>query len=345
MNTRLLTKRSTLAGLLLGLMLAGCNRTGRDKPGTAVVRLAMLNVPVMYLPVILADEMGYFREEGLSVTIESFSSTTKIMQSLLSRSADVVASPYEVVVQMAAEGRNVKAFMLLNRYSSRVLVVLPGRASSIRRIEDLRNAKIGVAALGAVNHQFLNYVLAKHGLSPTDVQLVVIGTTASAVAALRHEQLDAAVLSGSEPAMASRQLPGLKILVDARGAAAARSLYGVDVYPSGVLASREDWLHDHPDAARKTARAVLRAVAWIQVHSPEEVLAAVPERYRAPDRSADMETLISMMQGYSRDGVIPADGAEAARQTMAVSLEKVRTTPIDVSRTYTNEFVLPRPAR
>jgi hypothetical protein len=43
--------------------------------------------------------------------------------------------------------------------------------------------------------------------------------------------------------------------------------------------------------------------------------------------------------------VIPADGAEAARQTMAVSLEKVRTTPIDVSRTYTNEFVLPRPAR
>jgi NitT/TauT family transport system substrate-binding protein len=45
------------------------------------------------------------------------------------------------------------------------------------------------------------------------------------------------------------------------------------------------------------------------------------------------------MPMFSPDGVMNADGARAARTVLAASMEKVRGATIDVSKTYTNEFV------
>ena len=44
------------------------------------------------------------------------------------------------------------------------------------------------------------------------------------------------------------------------------------------------------------------------------------------------------MPMFSPDGVMAAEGAEVVRTLLASSMEKVRTTTIDVSKTYTNEF-------
>ena len=42
---------------------------------------------------------------------------------------------------------------------------------------------------------------------------------------------------------------------------------------------------------------------------------------------------------YSQDGIMDAEGAEAARTLLAQSMDKVRDAKIDLSKTYTNEFV------
>lgn len=322
-----------------GLMAIACGGR-RDSTSSGVpVRIALTNVPIAYLPVILAQELGYYRQEGLSVTVDDFSSASKVMQALLAGSADVAAGSYEQDIQMAAEERRVKAFVLMLRYPSRVLVVVPQRAQTIRRTEDLRGATVGVAGLGSTNHLFLNYVLLQHGVRPEEVKPVAIGTAASAVAAMQHGQVDAAVLVGSEFPMVSRRIPGLATLLDARGAVGARGLYGVEVYPTTVLHATEDWLRKHPDTARRLAQSILRTLRWIRDHSAEEVLDAMPERYRLPDREADLEALRTTIPGFSTDGLMPVQGAEAVRKAQAFSLEKVRHATFALSETYTNEFV------
>ena len=45
------------------------------------------------------------------------------------------------------------------------------------------------------------------------------------------------------------------------------------------------------------------------------------------------------MPMFSPDGVMAAEGAEVVRTLLAGSMEKVRTATIDVSKTYTNEFI------
>jgi hypothetical protein len=42
---------------------------------------------------------------------------------------------------------------------------------------------------------------------------------------------------------------------------------------------------------------------------------------------------------FSVDGLMTADGAAGVRQLLAASMPKVRDAAIDLSRTYTNEFV------
>ena len=44
-------------------------------------------------------------------------------------------------------------------------------------------------------------------------------------------------------------------------------------------------------------------------------------------------------RGFSPDGTMAADGAEAVRALLAGSMEKVRGASIDVASTFTNDFV------
>ena len=201
------------------------------------VRIAAPNTPLPYLPVFLAEALGFYRQEGLSVTIDDFSSASKVMQALLGRSADIGAGAYEQNIQMATEGRRVISFVSMMKQPTRVLVSAPKATARIKAIEDLRGTVVGIAGLGSINHLFLNYVLQKHGIAPGDIKAIAIGTAASSVAAVDHDLVDAAVLSGNETPVLMRRNPHVQILLDTRGPAGCRGLYGVDVYPTTVLYS------------------------------------------------------------------------------------------------------------
>ncbi len=303
------------------------------------MRIALTNTPLPYLPVLLADALGFYRQEGLSVTIDEFASAARVMQALLGGSADVGAGSYEQAIQMAAEGRQVKVFVSLLRHSSRVLVIAPKARLKVKRIEDLKGATVGVAGLGSINHVFLDYVLLKHGIRPAQVRAVAIGTAASAVAAVEHDMVDAAVLSGNESTIVMRRSPAVQILLDARGTAGCRELYGVDVYPTTALLAKDAWLGSHPDEARRIAHAMQKTLAWVWTHSPEEVLEATPRRYRTENKEAELEALRISKGSFSPDGIMPSAGPEAVRKALAYTLANVRNARFDLSQTYTNQFV------
>jgi NitT/TauT family transport system substrate-binding protein len=325
--------------LFLAAVALSCRTSTGAKSTSIPVRIAFTNVPVSYLPIIMAEQLGYYRAEGLSVTIDDLPSAAKSLEALLAGSADVAAGNLEQDIQMAVEQRHIKAFILMMGQSSRVLIVAPARADKIRRVENLRGATIGVAGLGSVNNMFLDYLLLKHGVKPKEVTTIAIGTGATALAAIEHQRVDAAVLVGSEPEIAKKRFPGMAILVDSRGAAGARAVYGADAYPSSVLHSTEAWLVKNPEVARRIARSIQRALNWTHTHSPEQILAQMPEHYRLGDREAELESLRIVVSGLSPDGVIPPGGVETVRKVLSFSMEKVRQSNFDLSQIYTNEFV------
>ena len=102
----------------------------------------------------------------------------------------------------------------------------------------MKGKTAGVSAPGSSTHMFLNYLLVKQGMKPDDVSNASIGISATAVGAVTHNKVDAAVMTDPALAIVRKQMPGLHILADTRTAEGVRSVFGVESYPSAVLYSR-----------------------------------------------------------------------------------------------------------
>ena len=123
--------------------LAGC--TSRSSgPAVKTVRIALSRDAITWLPVHLAQALGYYREEGLALTFTDVAGLSKGMEALLGGSVDVAASTSMLIVQLAAEGRDVRGFITFYTFPNYALVVAPAAASTIHSVADLKGRRVGV---------------------------------------------------------------------------------------------------------------------------------------------------------------------------------------------------------
>ena len=65
----------------------------------------------------------------------------------------------------------------------------------------------------------------------------------------------------------------------------------------------------------------------------------MPAAYRGGDNAIYVEALRNSMPMFSPDGIMSAEGAEAVKRVLSLSLEKVRAANVDTAQTFTNELV------
>jgi len=313
------------AALIL-IALAGCARTTE-------VRIAVQPPSTNNYPTHFAQWLGFFKDEGVDVSLSQIAGASKVLEAVVGRSADIGGGVYEQAIQMAAEGREVVSFVSVLRSPNFAIL------ARVKTPAGLKGKVVGVSSPGSPSQFYVNHLLLTAGLSPADVSITGIGMGATAVAALEHGQVDAATLFGSAIPEAQSRCADAVMLADSRTPEGLRAALGVDDYPASCLLARGDWLRANPDKARRIARAVLRSLAWIHAHSAEEILARVPAEFRVGDTAAELGAIRLAKTMYSTDGRIKPESVEAVRRVLAESLERVRDAKIDLSRTYTNEFV------
>jgi NitT/TauT family transport system substrate-binding protein len=315
-----------------------CNRRSRTNQA---VRIVVAGTPsnLSFLPHTVAQRLNLYSKQELKVAVDVVPGGTKGAQALLGGSADVVVGYFDHSVRLAAQGQQIRAFATMARYPGNALVLSSANSRTKHAVEELKHAVVGVSDLGSQSHLFLNYVLARHGLTPADVTPISIGTQQAAIAALEHGQLDA--WSGFDPGVTQFQKrhPDVRILADARTEAGVRDIFGVNAYPGSVLYAKAEWLDRNRDTARRLARAIVASLRWIHQHTPEEIMSTVPTSYLGEDRSVYREALLHSMSMFSEDGVMPLQGPEIVRKVLGASLDNVRAAHIDLTKTYTNEFV------
>ena len=321
---------------LLAIALISCHGS-RSVARVATVRIAIHREPIAFLPVRVAQTLGYFEAEGLTVELSEVAGGTKAIEALLGGSVDVAAASMSDVVQLAAEGRDVRGFLVLLTRPATALAVAPALSGSIRTIRDLRGHTVGVSTPGSWTHQFLNFLLVTNGLSPEDVSTVSVGMSASSVAALEHGTVDAAVLLASAVSAFEERHTSNPFIADTRTAAGARQVFGSETFPSLSLLAEDGWLRTNADTAQRLARAVKKGMGWVRDRPAGQVRQMIPEAARMSEK-ADLQAIQRMQQGISTDGLMSAATAELVEKFVAVSNPKVRAAHIDTARIYTNEF-------
>jgi ABC-type nitrate/sulfonate/bicarbonate transport system substrate-binding protein len=216
-------------------------------PAPLGVRFAYTALSTTIAPYWIAEDAGYFRQEGLDLDTRFISASTVGMQSLLARELDVTTVTGGAALQAAANGGDIAIFATnVNAIISQMIT-----APDITAPEQLRGQSLGVVRFGTVSDFVAKLLLRGWGLEPgRDVPLVQLGGQAETIGAMQSGGVKAVVVADL-PALELRRL-GFRLLGD--GADLGREYVGL-----GVVANRP-YLSTDGEAVRRFVRGLARGM-------------------------------------------------------------------------------------
>jgi NitT/TauT family transport system substrate-binding protein len=168
--------------------------------------------------------------------------------------------------------------------------------------------------------------------------VIGVGLGASAVAAMEQGSIDAAVMLDPAVTQLGGRNKDLRILVDTRTQKDTIEVFGGE-YPGGALYTRADWIEKNPKAAQGLVTGIVNTLKWIHSHTPEEIMAKMPEELVGANKELYLAALKNTLPMYSDTGRMDPKGAQAVLAVFSQSSPDVAKANIDLSKTYTNEFV------
>ena len=326
-----------LGMLVLGAALATGAFAQKPEKTKIIIAVGGKNL-FYYLPLSVAERNGYFKDEGLDVEIPDFAGGAKALQALVGGSADFVSGAYEHTINMAAKKQPIKAVVLQLKYSAIELVMAKDRAAKYKGGKDLKGLKVGVTAPGSSTNMFVNALLAKDGLKPTDVSIVGVGTTQGAYAALDKGEIEA--LANLDPVVTQLESTGKFVsVVDTRTEKGMKEVYGGD-YMAAVIYTNADFIKKYPNTTQAVVNAMVRADRWIAKATPQQIVDLMPAEYKAGNPSLYKEALLKNMIGYSEDGMMSLKAAENVYKVLvAFEPSVMKAGKIDLNETFDNSFV------
>lgn len=212
----------------------------------------------------LAQEKGFFRQEGANVQLLEFGSLSDTRRAYETGKLDGLAiTVVEVLMARDTDGRSPKIVRVLD-FSDGADVVLARK--EIHSVRDLRGKRVGVE-LASLGVYMLGRALALEGLDLADIVPV------SKDPVLMHEEL----FSGELDAAVTYPPESEAILADPRFHAifSSRQIPGEIV---DVIAFDESVLRERPDEVRAFQRGIDRAFEFLR-SEPEEAYRVMAERY------------------------------------------------------------------
>jgi NitT/TauT family transport system substrate-binding protein len=290
-----------------------------------------------YLPVTIAEQLGYFKDEGLAIQISDFAGGSQALRAVVGGSADVVSGAYEHTLNMQPKGQFLQCFVQQGRAPQIAIGIAKSRAATYKSPKDLKGLKVGVSAPGSSTNMILNSFIAKDGLKPSDVSIIGVGLGAAAVTALKTGQIDA--VSNTDPVMTKLEQDGdVKIIADTRTLKGTEQVLGGPM-PAGCLYAPVEFIRKNPNTVQALTNAIVRADKWIHSASPQDILGTVPESYLLGDKALYLFSFNKVKEAISPDGYISEAGTRTALKVMPSFNPEIKASEIKLDLTYTNEFV------
>ena len=246
--------------LLIGVafaVVAGCSGEGREQTAKETERVVVAVTPwPASAALYVAQEKGYFKDEGLEVAFDTFISGHLGLEAALSGKADFATAGDTPIARAAIEAKPVAVVATLCEINRAVMIVAR-KDHGILSPEDLRGKRIGVV-LGTTADFFLHIFLATSYVNPLDVIIVGLETE-GVVDALTRGEVDAVSTWFPHTLRASARLGDRGILLE------DPSIYKM----TWNLAASQDFATNHPDRVIKVLRPILRANRLIMERAEE----------------------------------------------------------------------------
>ena len=315
----------SLASLLVLTLLAliadnPLRAAEKIKFGTAV---KMFNP--YYLPMLAAEEKGFWQKNGLEVEWVPFRGAPLMDRAMTTGHLDIGAGVTTTFIRTAEKGLPAVMVAEVERYMEFFVWVMANRP--IKEVKDLRGTKIGVVSMASISHDFGKVIAEKHHLEK-DIKFVGTGGLVEGVAALRTGAIDADIVA---PFASVIKLTLEGVLRKVVGTRQYLPKEWIDL----PLIARKDFIRDKPETARKAVKTFLEGVKFAQRNESWSL-----DKIKSFE-GVSQEVAAWLIKYYplTENGKIDRKGVENVRSFLIghglVSADK--TPPVD--ELYTNEFV------
>ncbi|NJR73641.1 MAG: ABC transporter substrate-binding protein [Scytonema sp. CRU_2_7] len=229
-----------------------------DTPTAIEIALPTGKTSFANVDVAIAQEKGFFKQQGLDVTIKNLDSAVKVVQAVVAGDVMIGGSSTEPVVNAAAAGGNIS---VIGTYANRLTVSMV-TPKTIKSVADLRGKNVGVQDIGAFREIMTRMVLQSANLTPKDVNYVPISPPAY-IQALIAGQIKSAILQTEQVFDILKRDSRFHILVN---------LYEVEPeYFYGNYVVKKDWLAKNSDLAVRYLTALIQAHRFMYQNKAETV--------------------------------------------------------------------------
>ncbi|OLC56088.1 MAG: nitrate ABC transporter substrate-binding protein [Chloroflexi bacterium 13_1_40CM_4_68_4] len=331
-------------GIIAILVIAACG--GAGTPGgsaspspnekvSLTIMVGGLNKQI-YLPNMLTEKLGYFKDQNLDVTLIDEPSGKDSTTALLASEVEAASGSYDHTIDVAGLGKNLIEVVQLLRAPGEAEMVATTKANDIKSAADFKGKKLGVTSIGSGTHGLTQYLAVKNNIAVTDFTPVPVGAGDTFIAAIKQGTIDAGMTT--EPTISRLLKSGdAKVLIDLRTPDGTKAALGGD-YPFISLYMRSDWVASHKPAVQRLVNAYVKTLKWIQTHSPDEIAAQLPADYYAGDKQLYLDALKGSLPMFSPDGKMPAGAPDFILKVLQTYNKNVQGKTIDLAKTWTNEF-------
>lgn len=285
------------------------------------VGTALKGVIWMELPMIAAEERGFWKEQKLEVDWTPFVGGGAMYRAMAGGHLQFGLSKIHSFTEAATGG--VPGVIVADTQNEEFFEIWVVANSRIKKAEELRGTKIGMAQ-GAAHASGM--VIARGLGLEKEVKFVAVGGTPERVAAVKARAIDAFVQTINPVAE-------LVVKGELRSVASEKPFLPKD-RASDVVTAHKDFVRNNPETVRRVLKAILASLAFVR----ENRAWAIEKLRTRWGFSPEAAKLVYEGLSYGKDGKINPKGVENARNFLIdfgiVPKEKVPP----VEQLYTAEF-------
>ena len=242
---------------------------------------------IFYAPQYVAIEEGYFKDEGLDLTLVTGFGADKTMTAVISGEADIGFMGAEASVYAYQEGATdpVVNFAQLTQRAGNFLVAREEMPDF--KWEDLKDKKVLGGRKGGMPEMVFEYILRKNGLDPQkDLRIdqsIDFGSTAAA-------------FSGDTSSDFTVEFEPSATALEKEGAGYVVASLGVDsgYVPYTSYSAKTSYMEKNPEIIQKFTDALQRGMEYVQTHTPEEIAKVIAPQFA----ETDLDTVTTIVKRY-----------------------------------------------
>ena len=248
----------------------------KDEAKLAKVTLNEVAHSIFYAPQYVAIEEGYFKDEGLDMTLITGFGADKTMTAVISGEADIGFMGAEASIYAYQEGATdpVVNFAQLTQRAGNFLVAREEMPDF--KWEDLKGRKVLGGRKGGMPEMVFEYILKQNGLDPQkDLsidQSIDFGATAAA-------------FTGDDSADFTVEFEPSATALEKQGAGYVVASLGVDsgYVPYTSYSAKTSYMEKNPDIMQKFTDALQKGMDYVQSHTPEEIAEVIEPQFPETD--------------------------------------------------------------